>query len=192
MLYWALVFFVVSIVAAVFGFTGIAVVTAEIAKILFFIFIVLFIIFLITGILRRPPRGLWRANRLKADVRLAKLLFDGSQWLLGRERRCKMKQKRLSWAVAVLVVLIPTLLACQTPAGRTAGEVVDDATITTAVKAKLFDDSVVRGFAISVKTFEGEVTLTGGVDTQEQKDRAGEIAQSVTGVRKVNNLIKIK
>jgi uncharacterized membrane protein YtjA (UPF0391 family) len=58
MLYWALVFFVVSIVAAVFGFTGIAVVTAEIAKILFFIFIVLFIIFLITGILRRPRRGL--------------------------------------------------------------------------------------------------------------------------------------
>lgn len=103
-----------------------------------------------------------------------------------------MKQKRLSWTVAVLVVLIPTLLACQTPAGRTAGEVVDDATITTAVKAKLFDDSVVRGFAISVKTFEGEVTLTGGVDTQEQKDRAGEIARSVSGVRKVNNLIKIK
>ena len=103
-----------------------------------------------------------------------------------------MKQKKLSWAVAALVVLIPTLLACHTPAGRTAGGVVDDATITTTVKAKLFDDSVVRGFAISVKTFEGEVTLTGGVDTQEQKERAGEIARSVSGVRKVNNLIKIK
>jgi hyperosmotically inducible periplasmic protein len=104
----------------------------------------------------------------------------------------RLRQKRLLLAVAVLVVVLPTLLACQTPAGRTAGEVVDDATITTTVKAKLFDDSVVRGFAISVKTFEGEVTLTGGVDTQEQKDRASEIAQSVTGVRKVNNLINIK
>ena len=103
-----------------------------------------------------------------------------------------MRQRRLSLAVAVLVVVLPTLLACQTPAGRTAGEVVDDATITTAVKARLFDDSSVRGFAVSVQTFEGEVTLTGGVDTQAEKDRAGEIARSVSGVRRVNNLIKIK
>lgn len=103
-----------------------------------------------------------------------------------------MRQNTFLWAVAVLVLVLPTFLACQTPAGRTSGEVVDDATITTTVKAKLFDESVVRGFAISVKTFEGEVTLTGGVDTQEQKERAGEIAESVTGVRKVNNLIKIK
>ena len=103
-----------------------------------------------------------------------------------------MRQKRILWALAVLALVIPALLACQTPAGRTAGEVVDDATITTKVKAKFFDDSIVRGFAISVKTFEGEVTLTGGVDTPEQKNRAGEIARSVSGVRKVNNLIKIK
>ncbi len=73
-----------------------------------------------------------------------------------------------------------------------AGEFVDDATITTKVKAKLFDDSVMRGLAVSVKTFEGEVTLTGGVDTTEQKERAAEIARSATGVRNVNNLIKVK
>jgi uncharacterized membrane protein YtjA (UPF0391 family) len=38
MLHWALVFFVIAIVAGVFGFTGIAVAAAEIARILFFIF----------------------------------------------------------------------------------------------------------------------------------------------------------
>jgi len=59
--------------------------------------------------------------------------------------------------------------ACRTPAGRTAKEVIDDATITTKVKAKLFDESIPRGFAIPVKISEGEVTLTGGVDTYEQK-----------------------
>ena len=42
MLYWALVFFVVAIVAAVFGFGGIASASAGIAQILFFVFLVLF------------------------------------------------------------------------------------------------------------------------------------------------------
>ncbi len=93
----------------------------------------------------------------------------------------------LCWAVLTLGVL-----GCQTPAGRSAGEVVDDGTITTKVKAKLFSDSVMRGLAVSVQTFEGEVTLTGGVDTAAQKERAAEIARSVTGVRSVNNLIKLK
>jgi hyperosmotically inducible periplasmic protein len=103
-----------------------------------------------------------------------------------------MRQKRIWLTTVILALVIPTLLACQTPAGRTAGEVIDDGTITTKVKAKLFDDPSVRGLAISVKTFEGEVTLTGGVDTEQQKERAAEIARSVSGVRKVNNLLNIK
>jgi hyperosmotically inducible protein len=82
--------------------------------------------------------------------------------------------------------------SCQTPAGRSAGQVVDDATITTKVKAKLFDESILRGFAISVNTFEGTVTLTGAVKTEGQKEKAGQIAGSTRGVRKVNNLLKVK
>jgi uncharacterized membrane protein YtjA (UPF0391 family) len=54
MLRLALLFFIISLVAAVFGFTGIAVATAGIAKILFFIFLVLFLIALVTGMVRRP------------------------------------------------------------------------------------------------------------------------------------------
>jgi len=55
MLYWALVFFVISLIAALFGFTGVAIAFAGIAKILFFIFVVLFVITLIFGWRRRPP-----------------------------------------------------------------------------------------------------------------------------------------
>jgi len=55
MLYWAFLFFIISIIAAVFGFTGIAVATAEIAKLLFFIFSLLFLLTLIFGMRRRPP-----------------------------------------------------------------------------------------------------------------------------------------
>ena len=54
MLYWALVFFVISLISALFGFTGIAIAFAGIAKILFFIFVVLFVITLIFGWRRRP------------------------------------------------------------------------------------------------------------------------------------------
>jgi uncharacterized membrane protein YtjA (UPF0391 family) len=52
-LYYALVFLLVAILAAVFGFGGIAVVSAGVAKILFFIFIVLFVVSLITHLARR-------------------------------------------------------------------------------------------------------------------------------------------
>ena len=52
MLYWALVFFVVAIVAAVFGFGGIASTAAGIAQILFYIFIAIFVISLIMGLVR--------------------------------------------------------------------------------------------------------------------------------------------
>lgn len=57
MLYWALVFFIIAIVAAIFGFGGIATGAVSIAKFLFFLFVVLFVIALITGLVRgRAPR----------------------------------------------------------------------------------------------------------------------------------------
>ncbi|MGA6927429.1 MAG: BON domain-containing protein [Desulfosarcina sp.] len=104
-----------------------------------------------------------------------------------------LKLRKMQWFGMVVALLLAFgLAACQTPAGRSAGAVVDDGTITTKVKAKLFDDDQLSGFAISVETFKGEVTLTGGVDSQEAKDRATKVAKSVTGVTKVNNLLKIK
>lgn len=52
MLHYAVVFFVIAIVAALFGFTGVAAGAVEIAKILFFIFIVLAAITLIVHMIR--------------------------------------------------------------------------------------------------------------------------------------------
>lgn len=53
MLRWALGFFIVALLAAVLGFSGIAVAAAGIAKIIFFIFLVLFLASLIGHLLRR-------------------------------------------------------------------------------------------------------------------------------------------
>jgi uncharacterized membrane protein YtjA (UPF0391 family) len=53
MLYWALMFLLVAILAAVFGFTGISLVAAGAAKILFFVFLVLFVVSLVAHVSRR-------------------------------------------------------------------------------------------------------------------------------------------
>ena len=53
MLRYALGFFIVALLAAAFGFTGIAVAAAGIAKLLFFLFIILFVISLLAHVLRR-------------------------------------------------------------------------------------------------------------------------------------------
>jgi len=55
MLYWAVMFLVIALVAALFGFGGIAAGAAEIAKIVFFLFLVLFVVSLLFGGLRRGP-----------------------------------------------------------------------------------------------------------------------------------------
>jgi uncharacterized membrane protein YtjA (UPF0391 family) len=53
MLQAAAVFFIIAIIAAVFGFGGIAAGATEIAKILFFIFLIVFVISLVMGLMRR-------------------------------------------------------------------------------------------------------------------------------------------
>ncbi len=53
MLYWAVVFLIIAIIAALFGFGVIASAAAGIAKILFFLFLVVFLLSLIMGLARR-------------------------------------------------------------------------------------------------------------------------------------------
>ncbi len=53
MLYWALVFFIIALVAGVLGFGGIAAAASDMARILFFIFLVIFLATLVLGLVRR-------------------------------------------------------------------------------------------------------------------------------------------
>lgn len=52
MIYWSAVFFIIAIIAAMFGFGGIAAGATDIAKVLFFLFLVLFVVSLLTGMFR--------------------------------------------------------------------------------------------------------------------------------------------
>ena len=54
MLHYALVFFVIALIAAIFGFGGIAAGAVEIAKILFFVFIVIAAVTFVVSLLRKP------------------------------------------------------------------------------------------------------------------------------------------
>lgn len=53
MLYWAAVFFVIALISGVFGFGGLATVSAGVAQLLFFIFLALFVVALIARAIRK-------------------------------------------------------------------------------------------------------------------------------------------
>ena len=56
MLGWALLFFIVSIIAGIFGFGGVAAASASVAQVLFYIFLILFVASLVLGLARRGDR----------------------------------------------------------------------------------------------------------------------------------------
>jgi hyperosmotically inducible periplasmic protein len=74
----------------------------------------------------------------------------------------------------------------------TAGQVIDDTTVTASVKTKLIDDSTTKAHQINVETQKGVVQLTGFVNSNEVKSRAGELARSVDGVVDVRNDLEIR
>jgi len=66
-----------------------------------------------------------------------------------------------------------------------------DAATTTKVKQRLAADSEISALKVDVDTKGGVVTLTGEVDSQRAKDRAGELAAQVEGVKRVDNRLQV-
>jgi hyperosmotically inducible periplasmic protein len=97
---------------------------------------------------------------------------------------------RFKFLGAVLVMAV-ALAACQATTGRTAGQNVDDATLTTRVNAALVSDKPSNFTRIDVDTTNGVVALNGTVESPEQKARAEQLASRVTGVKKVINNLQI-
>jgi hyperosmotically inducible protein len=75
---------------------------------------------------------------------------------------------------------------------RTASAVIDDASISTKVKAALIADERTKAREISVETRQGVVLLGGFVTTDAERNAAGEIASGVSGVARVDNQIALK
>lgn len=75
---------------------------------------------------------------------------------------------------------------------QSVGSYVDDATITTQVKAKFAEDQTVSAMAISVETLKGVVQLSGFAKSTEERAMAERLARGVPGVRSVKNDITIR
>lgn len=75
---------------------------------------------------------------------------------------------------------------------ETVGEIADDSAITTKVKAAIYAEPGLRSLQFNVSTVQGEVTLSGSVDSQQNSDRAKEIAGAVAGVKDVENHLVVK
>lgn len=72
------------------------------------------------------------------------------------------------------------------------GEYVDDAVITTKVKAEIFNESTLKSSEINVETFKGVVQLSGFVSSNANIDKAITITRSVKGVVSVKNDMRLK
>jgi len=87
------------------------------------------------------------------------------------------------------------LAACvqtQTPAHESTGNYIDDATITTRVKAAIFDDSALKVFDIHVLTNHGVVQLSGFVKSRQISAHAADVVSRVAGVVGVQNNLVVR
>jgi hyperosmotically inducible protein len=92
----------------------------------------------------------------------------------------------------VLTLLMAFTAGCTSMTGKSAGENVDDATITATVKSKLAAEKPSTLTKVDVDTNKGTVYLTGNVATEDLKVRATQIARAVSGVHEVVNNLKIQ
>lgn len=101
-----------------------------------------------------------------------------------------MKTLTLASALALGVV---TVTGCAVVRDQqTVGSYIDDATITTQVKARFAEDPTVSAMAIKVETLKGVVLLSGFAKSGAEREQAAQLAASVKGVTKVDNAIVVK
>lgn len=93
----------------------------------------------------------------------------------------------------IICLLASAIMSCAaTSTSESTGQYLDSSAVTAKVKAELIDKLGTKGFAIKVKTYKGNVQLSGFVNSSLIKQRAGSIARNVEGVKYVRNDLLIK
>ena len=102
-------------------------------------------------------------------------------------------QLRTQLASAVAVIALITASGCAVTRGQeTVGAYVDDASITTSVKARYVDNKEVDATSIKVETLNGTVMLSGFAKNSTERMTAEDIAMKVNGVKSVKNAIVVR
>ncbi len=100
---------------------------------------------------------------------------------------------RLTLAAIIAAVALLTATGCAVTRGQeTVGAYIDDAAITSNVKARFVESKDVSAAAISVETLNGTVMLSGFAKDLTEKVKAGEIARGINGVKLVKNEITVR
>jgi hyperosmotically inducible protein len=100
---------------------------------------------------------------------------------------------RTSLAAMVAAAALVITSGCAVTRGQaTTGAYIDDAAISTQVKAKMVEDKNVDAAAIQVETLNGEVMLSGFAKNSVEKNTAESIAMKVKGVKSVKNQIVVR
>lgn len=100
---------------------------------------------------------------------------------------------RHTFAIGLTTLTLLATTGCAVTRGQqSVGAYVDDAAITTAVKARFVDNTNVAASAISVETMKGTVMLSGFAKNSTEKSTAEALAWKVDGVKAVKNEITVR
>ena len=104
-----------------------------------------------------------------------------------------MSLASLTIRLLTALVLAAPIAACDVFQGKqSVPEYADDSNITNTIRARFVEDPVVHFGEVGVTTLNGNVRLTGRVNSDRERQRAVQIAQRVKGVRSVSNEIAIR
>jgi hyperosmotically inducible protein len=103
------------------------------------------------------------------------------------------RQTKYLFLLALLLIAGLALFSgCASLTGETAGENIDDNTITAEANAVIIKDPQAHYLKIDVETTRGDVVLTGFVNSEETGDRIVRKIKEIRGVKSVKNLLKVE
>jgi osmotically-inducible protein OsmY len=100
--------------------------------------------------------------------------------------------KKIIIMAAVLVIGLAMFSGRASMAGETAGEFIDDSTMTTQVNAIIIKDPDAHYFKIDVTTTQGDVVLQGFVNSKETEERLVTKIREIKGVKSVKSLLRVE
>ena len=99
---------------------------------------------------------------------------------------------KLRQTLTSLVVIVALMSGCQAMTGSTAGQNVDDSTITASVKTKLATEKLSTLTRVEVDTVRAVVSLNGMVESAETRSRVEALVRQVDGVKGVRNNLQVQ
>jgi osmotically-inducible protein OsmY len=120
-------------------------------------------------------------------------LYDPPLWgddYASNDRRKEMKN--ILFLTVLMVFGLALFSGCATMTGETAGENIDDATITTEVNGVIVNDPDAHYLKIDVTTTKGNVVLQGFVNSRETEGRLVAKIKKIRGVKSVKSLLNME